>query len=197
MIAFACHPESFQDCAMVTTHLISAAELENMGSDTTFELIQGVLYEVSPSSFDSSEIGMRLGILLGSFVFEHGLGFLTGADGGYRLEYDPDSVIAPDLGFVGIERRHLRPHGRGFFPAPPDLAVEIISPTDERAEIRRKMDLYERTNVPLVWWVDPIKRTATVQRAGQPTQRLTESDFLDGEDIIPGFSIQLSSLLDG
>jgi Uma2 family endonuclease len=181
---------------MVTTHLITAAELENMGNNAPFELIEGVLYEVSPSSFDSSEIGMRLGITLGSYVFEHGLGFMTGADGGYRLEHDPDSVIAPDLGFIRIERRNLRPRGRGYFPAAPDLAVEIISPTDEPADIRRKVDLYERTNVPLVWWIDPIKRTASVQRAGQPVQRLAESDFLNGEDIVPGFSIQLATLLD-
>jgi len=181
---------------MVSTHLITAAELENMGSDAPFELIKGVLYEVSPSSFDSSEFGMRLGIILGSYVFEHGLGFLTGADGGYLLERGPDTVIAPDLGFIRNERSNLRPRGRGFFPAHPDLAVEIISPTDERADIRRKMDLYERTSVPLVWWVDPIKRTVTVQRAGQPVARLTEFDSLDGEDIIPGFSIQLAILFD-
>lgn len=181
---------------MTITHLITANELEAMGGDARYELIEGVLHEVSPSSFDSSEVGMRLGIILGSFVFEQRLGFLTGADGGYRLEHDPDTVIAPDLGFVGIERRNLRPGDRGFFPAPPDLAIEIISPTDERADIRRKMDLYQRTGVPLVWWIDPIKRTATVQRAGQPVQQLADSDVLDGEDIVPGFSIQLASLLD-
>jgi hypothetical protein len=53
MIAFECRPEPIQDHVMVSTHLITAAELENMGSDAPFELIKGVLYEVSPSSFDT------------------------------------------------------------------------------------------------------------------------------------------------
>src|SRR4051794_8707644 len=105
---------------MVSTHLTTATELESMGSDAPFELIQAVLCEVSPSSFDSSEIGMRLGIFLGSYVFQHDLGILTGENGGYRLERDPDSVVAPDVGFVKNERRSLRPGGQGFFPGAPD-----------------------------------------------------------------------------
>lgn len=181
---------------MVTTHLITAAELENMGSDAPFELIQGVLYEMSPSGYDSSEIGMTLGIILGAYAFEHNLGAFSGENGGYLLERNPDSLIAPDIGFVKKERRGLRPARGKPFPGAPDLAIEVISSSDEAGDIRRKMALYDRASVPMVWWIDPIRRTATVQRAGRPVQRLTESDSLDGEDIIPGFSIQLSRILD-
>lgn len=181
---------------MTITHLITAADLEAMGSDARFELFQGVLHEMSPSSSHSSEVGFLLGLDLGSFVYRNKLGRMTGADGGYILEHDPDSMVQPDLGFIRTERLHLWPGQRGIFPANPDLAVEILSPTDERADIRRKMDLYERANVPIVWWIDPIKRTATVQRVGQPIQRLTESETLDGADIVPGFSLPLGKLLD-
>lgn len=182
---------------MTITHLVTASELENMGSDARFELFQGTLHEMSPSSFDSSEIGMRLGILLGSYVFEHDLGILSGENGGYRLERDPDSVVAPDVGFVTKARKHLRPRGRGSFPGPPDLAIEVISPTDEAADIRRKQALYERTGTPLVWWIDPKHRTATVHAPGQPPRHLTDAEYLDGESVVPGFTMKLADLFDG
>jgi Uma2 family endonuclease len=181
---------------MVTTHLITATELESMGSDAPFELIQGVLYEMSPSGYDSSEIGMTLGIILGTYAFEHNLGTFSGENGGYLLEHNPDSLVAPDIGFVKRERRGLRPARGKPFPGAPDLAIEVLSPSDEAGDIRRKKALYERVGVPMVWWIDPIRRTATVQRAGRPVQQLTEFDSLDGEDIVPGFSLQLTRLFD-
>ena len=181
---------------MTTTQLTTANDLEAMGSDARFELIQGVLHEVSPSSSDSSAVGLRLSIELGGFIYRHGLGRVTGADGGFILERSPDTVIAPDMGFVRSERLGLWPGRRGFFPGIPDLAVEVISPTDEPADIHRKMELYERTSVPLVWWIDPIRRTARVQSHGNPTRHLTESGSLDGESVVPGFSVLLADLFD-
>lgn len=181
---------------MVSTHLITATELENMGSDARFELIQGVLHEMSPSSSNSSAVGLRLAIELGSHIYGHDLGIATGADGGFRLESNPDSVAQPDMGFIRKERMGLWPGQKGLFPGNPDLAIEIISPTDERGDIQRKMALYERTRVPLVWWIDPIRRTAVIQRADQPVQHLTAADSLDGESVVPGFSLPLSLLFE-
>lgn len=181
---------------MVSTHLITAADLEAMGSDARYELYQGVLYPMSPSSIDPSVIGMRLAITLGAYIYEHDLGVLSGENGGYRLEYDPDTVVAPDVGYIRRERLQHWPGRRGFFPGAPDLAIEILSPTDEPAEIRRKQALYDRIGIPLVWWIDPDRRVATVHRAGRPVRRLTESDSLDGEDIIPGFSLPLIEVFD-
>ena len=196
MLAFNRRPEFAQEQAMTTTQLITANDLEAMGSDARFELIQGVLHEMSPSSSDSSGVGARLTIEFGAFVYRHGLGRVTGADGGFFLEKSPDTVIEPDMGFIRNERLGLWPGRRGFFPGIPDFAVEVISPTDEPADIRRKMELYERFGVPLVWWIDPIRRTARVQSHGNPIRHLTESDSLDGESIVPGFSVLLADLLD-
>ena len=89
---------------MTTTQLTTANDLEAMGSDARFELIQGVLHEVSPSSSDSSAVGLRFSIELGGFIYRHGLGRVTGADGGFIVERSPDTVIAPDIGFVRSER---------------------------------------------------------------------------------------------
>lgn len=181
---------------MTSTQLITATDLEAMGSDAWFELIHGVLHEMSPSSTDSSAIGLRIGGLLAAYVYEHKLGIATGENGGYILERDPDTVVAPDAGFIREDRRSLNRSRRGYFPGIPDLAIEVISPTDEPADIRRKKTLYERAGVPLVWWIDPETRTATVHVLGQPVRHLSESDSLDGESVILGFSVPLGTLFD-
>ena len=89
---------------MVTTRLVSAEELLEMGSDASYELWEGVLKEESPSNPKSSEIGVLLAIRMSHFVFDHRLGHMTGSDGGYILEENPHTVVAPDFGFVRGER---------------------------------------------------------------------------------------------
>jgi len=181
---------------MTITHLITAGELESMGSDARFELIQGVLHEMSPSSFDSSRVLSRIALAMGGYVEAHRLGEVTFAEAGFVLERDPDSVVAPDIAFIQTERLRLAPQGQGYFPAAPDLIVEVISPTDEPLEIRRKQALYDRVGIPLVWWIDPKRRTATVHAPDRPVRRLGETDELEGESIVPGFSLQLAKLFD-
>jgi Uma2 family endonuclease len=181
---------------MTITHLITADELEAMGSDARFELIQGALHEMSPSSFDSSRVLSRIGVALYNFVDAQQLGEVTFAEAGYILEENPDTVVAPDVAFVRKDRLHLALGQRGFFPAAPDLIVEVISPTDEPADIRRKQALYDRIGIPMVWWIDPKRKSATVHIPGEPLQHLRESDSLEGASIVPGFSIRLANLLD-
>jgi Uma2 family endonuclease len=180
---------------MTITHLITADELEAMGSDARFELIQGVLHEMSPSNTDSSAAGSRLLIVLGAYIYQHQLGIVTGEEGGYRAEHDPDTVIAPDIGFIHQSRMHLRISGK-FFPSYPDLAVEVISNSGERADMRRKQALYDRVGTPMVWWIDPERRIATIHAKDRPSQTISEEEFLDGDSIVPGFRLQLQILFD-
>jgi Uma2 family endonuclease len=76
------------------------------------------------------------------------------------------------------------------------LAVEVISPTDERGDIQRKQAVYDRIGVPIVWWIDPIRETATVHSLGQPIQHLDRTGLLDGGDILPGFTLALADIFD-
>jgi Uma2 family endonuclease len=179
---------------MVTTRLVTAEELLEMGSDARYELIEGVLKEVSPSSSKPSVIGARLQIFIGQFVLEHDLGYTTNADGGYILFDNPATVVSPDLGFYRGDRYAGGVPERGFYPMPPDLAVEVISPTDKRADIGQKQELYARAGVPLVWWVDPDACTVTVHRPGQAPVVLKESGTLDGGDVLPGFSLPVERI---
>lgn len=167
-----------------TTHLITADELLEMGSDAPFELWEGVLKEMSPSGVKPGLIGSLLHILIGQYVLEHGLGYTSNAETGYILSTDPHTVVAPDVGFFRPDRYPDDFPERGYFPMPPDLAVEVISPTDRRADIARKQTLYARAAVPLVWWVDPEARTVTVHRPGQEPEVLDESMMLDRKSVV-------------
>jgi len=181
---------------MTSTQLMTADELLATGSDAPYELWEGVLREVSPSGFRSGAVGSRLQILVGQFVLERGLGLTTNADAGYVLSEVSQTVVAPDIGFVRANRLADNVPDRGFFPGRPDLAVEVISPTDERADIDRKQSLYARAGVPLVWWVDSERRTVTVHRPGQNPEILDESAMLDGGEILPGFQLKISRIFD-
>jgi Uma2 family endonuclease len=177
-----------------STHLITADELLEMGGDARFELWEGVLKEVSPSSVKPGLIGMRIGSAILGHVEAHDLGYVSNAESGYILSTTPHTVVAPDVGFFRPDRYPGDFPERGYFPMPPDLAVEVISPTDKRADIARKQQLYARAEVPLVWWVDPEARTVTVHRLGQAPEVLDESMTLEGEEVLPGFSLPVERI---
>ncbi len=77
---------------------------------------------------------------------------------------------------------------------PPDLAVEVISPTDRKSDIAAKQELYRRAGVPLVWWVDPERKTVTVYRLGQAPEVVEATGALDGGDVLPGFTLDVQTI---
>jgi Uma2 family endonuclease len=179
---------------MTSTHLVTADELLAMGSDAPYELWEGTLKEVSPSSAWPGVVGARLLSAILYHVEAQSLGYVTNADAGFVLNSNPYTVVAPDIGFFRGDRFPGGVPRRGYFPMPPDLAVEVISQTDERADMQRKQDLYTRAGVPQVWWVDPEERTVTVHRPGQPPEVLDDSATLDGEDVLPGFTLPVERI---
>jgi Uma2 family endonuclease len=175
---------------MTAAQLVTADELLQMGSDAPYELWAGVLRAGSPSGSRSSEIGALFTILVGSYVIEHGLGHMTNADGGYILSDSPYTVVSPDVGF----HRGERSRDRGFYPFPPDLAIEVVSPTDRKADMAAKQALYAKAEVPLVWWVDPERETVTVYRLGKDAEVIEATGTLDGGDVLPGFTLGLQTI---
>lgn len=179
---------------MTATQLMTADELYQMGSNAPYELWEGVLKEVSPSSSKPSVIGVRISSAIFNFVDAQQLGFVTNSDGGYILNADPATVVAPDIGFFREDRYPGGMPARGFYPLPPDLAVEVISPTDRKSDIAEKQTLYAKAGVPLVWWVDPERKTVTVYRLGRAPEVVGATGMLDGGDVLPGFTLDLQTI---
>ena len=177
-----------------TTRRYTAEDLWLMPSDAPYELWRGELVEAPPSGLESSAVALRIGRKIGDFVEDRDLGVVSGEAGGYILFPDQETVVAPDVGFVRWERLPERKAPKKHCPVSPDLAVEVISPSDEPGKMADKLALYLEAGVPLVWWVDLSRRTVRVHRPGRPVQELRESDVIDGEDILPGFRLAVADI---
>jgi Uma2 family endonuclease len=156
------------------------------------ELVRGELRRMSPAGHWHGSSGSILHALLTQFVRERRLGRTFLAETGFLLATDPDTVLAPDLAFVRCHR--LPPQGPGYFPGPPDLAVEVASPGDSPAALRERAQLWLLHGASTVWIVDPVARTVAVHRQEAPVLRLDENDVLVDADLLPGFSIAIREL---
>lgn len=153
-----------------------------------YELVQGELIKMTPAGNIHGKRAMRLGWRLARHVEANDLGVVFAAETGFLLATNPDTVRAPDVAFVTKARVEQAGDFEGFWPGPPDLAVEVISPGDSYTEVEEKVEEYLNAGASAVWVVDPKRRTITVYRSLTEITILTENDTLDGEDIIPGFS---------
>ncbi|MDR3621820.1 MAG: Uma2 family endonuclease [Paludisphaera borealis] len=158
--------------------------------DRLFELVDGVLVEKG-MGFHESRFAMFLGSYLIDFLRQHKLGTILGADGMMRLF--PGLVRIPDVAFISWERFSKSDHERAAIPTvAPDLVVEILSKSNTRKEMERKLDEYFRAGVRLAWYVDPKARTVRVYTARHDFTTLTIDDHLDGGDVLPGFRLAIA-----
>ena len=147
-----------------------------------FEFVKGELIPMSPPTMEHGEISMNLILPLGTYIRENQLGRLYPSDTTFTLR---DRVVKPDIAFVVNER--LPDNRRQSSPVPPDLAVEVVSPTDSKYDIIEKALAYLEAGTRLVWVIEPISKTVTVYRSETDIQTLTRNDTLTGEDVIEGF----------
>ena len=156
------------------------------------ELIDGTLVE-KPTGYDESEIAATIIILLGSFVRRHKLGIVTGEAGTIRLL--PGMVRIPDVAFVSWDR--LPGRKRPKVPIPhlvPDLVVEVLSKSNTKLELDRKLREYFEAGVRSVWLVNPKNRTVRQYTALNQSVLVNEDQSLDGGTILPGFVLRLRDL---
>ncbi len=163
-------------------------------SDKRTELVRGRLIVREPAEWVHGVVAMKLGIKLGTHVERTSAGVVLAAETGFKLESDPDTVRAPDVAFVARERAPIESI-RGFPGLAPDLAVEVLSPDDRPGEVLAKVGDWLSAGSKLVWVVDPARRLARVYRADGSDGVVTVDGALDGEDLLPGFSCPLASLL--
>lgn len=158
------------------------------------ELVDGVIVEKA-MGYPESRLGFLLGRLLDEFGEKHGVGYVAGADALTRLQ--PGLLREPDVSFVRWERV---PEGEvpsePIGAISPDLAVEVVSIGNSRAEIERKKNEYFDSGVKLVWVVYPRTHTIRVWTATDDSTELNIDDNLNGGDVLPGFSVSIRELFD-
>ncbi len=179
---------------MVSTKLMTAEELEQLPEDSNrYELVQGELIAMSPVDLLHVRTVMNVLAPLHAFVSEHGLG-IVGPEGGYVLHRNPDTVLAPDIAFVRADRWPKGEAEKHFGDFPPDLAVEVRSPSESMRSLLAKARTYLEAGVRLVWLVDPNSRTVIVLAPDAEPQTLTDGDVLDGGEVVPGFRLPVSNI---
>ena len=156
-----------------------------------YEFVNGELKQMSPPTMEHGEISMGLILPLGTYIRDKQLGRLYLADTTFNLG---DRLVKPDLAYVSNER--LPDNRRQGAPIPPDLAVEVTSPSDSQYDIIEKALAYLETGTRLVWVIEPIAQTVTVYRSKSDIKTLTHNDTLTGEDVVEGFSCPVSLLFE-
>jgi len=176
-----------------TEHITTAEQLLHAPGLGRCELVHGELIMMSPSGSEHGYIVANITTPLTVFVKQTGVGKVFGAETGFQIGRDPDTVRAPDVAFVGAERVGAK-LGKGFFQGPPDLAVEVLSPHDRAHEVLAKVKDWLDAGCRCVWVVDPGPRTVSVyQRGGQPVV-LGVGDQLSGADLLPGFILPVAEI---
>jgi Uma2 family endonuclease len=175
--------------------LITADELFKMGTEVRTELVKGVLREMNPTGWSHGNIASEIHLKLGPFVRDHGLGQTVIAEAGFRIESNPDTVRAPDVAFVCADRVPTGFHGK-FFEGAPDLAVEVVSPTDRLTDVMEKVELWLRCGTQTVWLVDPIRKSASVFKVADGQVQSCNVEVLVDQDLLPGFELPVSELWD-
>jgi Uma2 family endonuclease len=182
---------------MATKTRLTAEDLWRMPpDDVRRELVDGKLVEMTPASVLHGMITIRLGRRLAEHAEQLGLGEAM-VDVGFvlSLPYDPERVRGPDVAFVARERLEGQRPFRGFFRGTPDLAVEVLSPSETATDVQQKVRDYLEGGARLVWTVSPETRSLTVYRPDGSARLLREDEAIEGEDVLPGLSIRLSDIL--
>jgi Uma2 family endonuclease len=178
-----------------TQHLINAEELFEMPNLGRCELVRGEMVMMSPSGFAHGLIVANITFLLEKFIRASKLGRITGAETGFIVRRDPDSVLAPDVAFVNADRLKEQ-HPGGFFDGAPDLAVEVLSPSDRASEVQAKIHAWLEAGCRSVWIVDPKTKSVTVYKSNHEIVVLNTTDMLDDADLLQGFSAAVSEIFE-
>jgi Uma2 family endonuclease len=156
--------------------------------EENYEFISGEIVAVVSNSYDSQVAALILVQIL-VYVRKKSLGWVTGADGGYQVG---EERYIPDVGFLSVKRQPEPPR-ESYISMAPDLAVEVVSPTDSALNLRVKVANYLLAGSN-VWMVDPDAKTVEVYQPGKTALILGADDTIPGGDALPGFSLPVTDI---
>lgn len=161
-----------------------------------YEVVEGVLVRMAGSGNRATRLAARLTARLLDYIEGHGLGAVTAADGVYHFS-GAETGLLPDVGFYSAARFPLIVDDDKPLPFAPDLAVQIASPSQDADQLAAKARVYLGGGTRLVWVVWPRSAHVDVWHGGVltgPVATLRMTDWLDGEDVVPGFSYAVAAL---
>lgn len=176
---------------MATKTLLTAEEYLQISDQGPSELVRGEVKEMSPPSYKHGVVCMNVGLAIKLWARANNAGSVACNDSGVVTERNPDTVRGADVQFTSRSRLPGGYPDEGYPIIPPDLAVEVISPSDRWTEVVQKVDEYLEAGVLEVWLVDPQNEFVEARRAGQPPVRFESNDRLTSESVLPGFNCQV------
>jgi Uma2 family endonuclease len=180
----------------MSTHALATVTAEDLWNMPDHggrsELVAGRLRVMAPAGFEHGRVTATAGWLLSAHVHTTGSGVTLGAETGFVLATDPDTVRAPDVAFVSRTRAEAVGMTVGFWPGgAPDLAIEVVSPEDSRPYVRAKALNWLETGASAVLVLDPRSRSATVYRPGADVRSYADGT-IDLSDVVPGWRVAVA-----
>ena len=173
----------------VTVEEFAAMDLSAPGR---YDLIDGEVVALSPTGEEHGAAGGWLAVLIGSHARRTGAGRVYVAEAGFEVV--PGQVVCPDVAFVAAERLAAVRDRSRFVPFAPDLAVEIVSPSDRPGLVEAKVGKYLVAGTPLVWVAYPRRRAVVAHQPGEPPRTSPEGEEIEGEPVLPELRIPLAAL---
>jgi Uma2 family endonuclease len=175
---------------------MTAEQLYDLPDDgLRHELLRGTLVSEPLPNLLHGRTVARITALLDRFVRSNRSGVVYAGDTGFMLARQPDTVRGPDVAFVSAERLRVADERR-FFEGAPDLAIEVVSPSDRTSEVLGKVSDYLAAGCRLVWVVDPVREEVRVFRSPFTPRVLSAPEVLDGEEVLLGFSVPVAAIFE-
>ena len=174
---------------------ITTGELFDLPDDGgRCELVEGEVVHRTRRGAAHGALTARTGRLLDEYVEAHDFGVCCGAETGFILRRGPDTVRAPDAAVVLKSRIPETGIPSSYWPFAPDLAVEVVSPSDRLGEVHVKITEYFAAGTRLVWLVEPKTRMVHVYRSAREVEVAGSEQDLTGGDVLPGFRCAVGRL---
>lgn len=182
------------------TRYLTEDELLRMPDDgNRYELIEGELRQMAPTSYEDGRSTGNLHGLIAYHVRLNRLGDVLAAETGFvvaRIADGRATVIAPDIAFVSRGRIPPGTNTFKFLELTPDLVVETLSPSEKAADIHEKIGLWLTAGVKFALVLDPTSRSVIMHRSNSEITTLTDDSLLDFGNVIPGFQCKVSDIFD-
>jgi Uma2 family endonuclease len=159
-----------------------------------YEIVDGELVMSPKNNPEHSDICAEISMRMRLFAKEQKLGRVWESNVGFWMTNR--NLRAPDVSFVSAARLNTVRPLRSFFQGAPDLAVEVLSPSNTRFEIDQRLRDFFESGTRLAWVIDPISESAEVCHSAIDRQMVGPGAILDGEDVLPGFQLPLAELFE-